>query len=76
MAMAILKLDGMTCPSCMQKIEHAVSGVDGVQDVKVLFNAAKLKAKFDPVATNADELSGVVTKLGYTVLSSKVKEIA
>ncbi|WP_054750570.1 heavy-metal-associated domain-containing protein [Lacticaseibacillus thailandensis] len=76
MTMAILKLDGLTCPSCMQKIEHAVAGVDGVQAVKVLFNAAKLKAKFDPHVTSADALSTVVSKLGYTVVGSKVKELA
>lgn len=74
MKLAIMKLDGLTCPSCMQKIEHAVSGVNGVQDVKVLFNAAKLKAHFDVNQTDADKLANVVQELGYTVESVKVKD--
>lgn len=74
MKLAIMKLDGMTCPSCMQKIEHAVGSQNGVADVKVLFNAAKLKAHFDPEATDADQLAGVVQELGYAVESIKVKD--
>ncbi|WP_155286419.1 heavy-metal-associated domain-containing protein [Lacticaseibacillus zhaodongensis] len=74
MKQAIMKLDGLTCPSCMQKIEHAVYGVNGVQDVKVLFNAAKLKTHFDSAATSADDLANVVQELGYTVKSIKVKD--
>lgn len=74
MKQAILKLDGLTCPSCMQKIEHAVAGVAGVQDVKVLFNAAKMKAHFDAEQTDADHLANVIQELGYTVESVKVKD--
>lgn len=74
MKLAIMKLDGMTCPSCMQKIEHAVASVGGVQDVKVLFNAAKLKAHFDADQTDENVLAGVVQELGYTVESVKVKD--
>lgn len=73
MKQAIMKLDGLTCPSCMQKIEHAVSGVAGVQDVKVLFNAAKLKTHYDAEQTSADKLANVVQELGYSVQSIKVK---
>jgi len=39
-----MKLDDLTCPSCMTKIEGALSHQDGVKDVKVLFNASKIKA--------------------------------
>lgn len=71
---AILQLDGLTCPSCMQKIEHAVSNQDGVETVKVLFNASKVKADFDDAKTSAADLAQVVTKLGYTVEKVKVKD--
>ncbi|CAM3040298.1 heavy-metal-associated domain-containing protein [Lactiplantibacillus plajomi] len=70
---SIMKLGTLTCPSCMTKIEKAVANHDGVEDVKVLFNASKVKANFDPEVTNADELSDIVTGLGYEVESVKVK---
>ncbi|MFZ2352375.1 heavy-metal-associated domain-containing protein [Paucilactobacillus nenjiangensis] len=73
---AILQLEALTCPSCMQKIEHAVAHVDGVSSVKVMFNASKVKAEFDDSKTSAQDLAEVVTKLGYTVDKVKEKELA
>lgn len=76
MAKAILQLGELTCPSCMTKIQKAVANQDGVSNVKVLFNAGKVKADFDENEVNADKLSDVVTELGYEVKKVKVKENA
>jgi len=73
MAKAIMQLGTLTCPSCMTKIEKAVANQTGVDKVKVLFNASKVKADFDEDVTSADQLSDVVTGLGYEVESMKVK---
>ena len=70
-----MKLGDLTCPSCMTKIQGALDHQDGVQNVKVLFNASKIKAEFDDSQTSADDLADVVTNLGYTVKSSKVKAL-
>ena len=43
MQKVMMKLGGMTCPSCLTKIEKAVEDVDGTDQIKVLFNAGKLK---------------------------------
>ena len=37
MQKVIMKLGGMTCPSCLTKIEKAVENVDGTDQIKVLF---------------------------------------
>ncbi|WP_315305495.1 cation transporter, partial [Enterococcus devriesei] len=47
----IIQLGTLTCPSCMQKIENAVSQQKGVGNVKVLFNASKVKADFQAEQT-------------------------
>lgn len=73
MKRAILQLGALTCPSCMQKIENAVKQQTGVEKVKVLFNASKVKADFDAEQTSAETLAGVVEKLGYDVEKIKVK---
>ena len=73
MAKAIMQLGTLTCPSCMTKIEKAVAKHPGVTNVKVLFNASKVKADFDDSTTDADQLKQVVTGLGYDVESVKVK---
>ena len=71
----ILQLDALTCPSCLTKIETAVKAEPGVGEVKVLFNAGKVKAEIDDTQTNADKLNDVVTKLGYEVEKIKVKDL-
>ncbi|WP_125573041.1 heavy-metal-associated domain-containing protein [Levilactobacillus huananensis] len=75
MSKVTMKLDDLTCPSCMTKIEGALSKKDGVKDVKVLFNASKIKAEFDEDTVTAENLADTVTDLGYTVKSSKVKAL-
>jgi copper chaperone CopZ len=57
----------------MQKIQGALAKQAGVEDVKVLFNAAKVKVNFDENVVSADVLADVVTKLGYEVQNVKVK---
>ncbi|WP_137626145.1 heavy-metal-associated domain-containing protein [Lactiplantibacillus pingfangensis] len=73
MTKAIMQLDTLTCPSCMTKIQKALEKQPGVQTVKVLFNASKVKVDFDDAATTAETLAGVVTELGYAVKQIKVK---
>lgn len=76
MAKAILQLGELTCPSCMTKIQKSVANQDGVSDVKVMFNAGKVRADFDESQVSADDLAKVITELGYEVLKVKVKETA
>lgn len=73
MAKAIMQLDTLTCPSCLTKIETALNHKNGVETVKVLFNASKVKADFDESKTNPDDLKNVITGLGYEVKSVNVK---
>ncbi|WP_125546724.1 heavy-metal-associated domain-containing protein [Levilactobacillus lindianensis] len=75
MSKVTMKLDDLTCPSCMTKIEGALSKKNGVKNVKVLFNASKIKAEFDDATVTAENLADTVTDLGYTVKSSKVKAL-
>ncbi|AYM02014.1 heavy-metal-associated domain-containing protein [Levilactobacillus yiduensis] len=75
MSKVTMKLDDLTCPSCMTKIEGALSKKAGVKNVKVLFNASKVKAEFDDQTVSAEDLATTVTDLGYAVQSSKVKAL-
>lgn len=75
MKKAILQLDTLVCPSCSMKIETAVKSMSGVdkESVNVLFNSSKLKLEFDDANVSVDEISDVITKLGYDVLKTTVK---
>ena len=69
---AEFKLDTLTCPTCVKKIETSLNKTKGVGSVRVLFNSSKVKVEFDENETNADKLGGVLMSLGFTVQSSKV----
>lgn len=76
MQKVIIQLGTLTCPSCMQKIEHAIENESGVSRIKVLFNASKVKAEIDPTVTDANKIKKAIEKLGYTVESSNTKELS
>ncbi len=75
MEQAIIQLETLSCPSCIQKIDNAVKGIDGVdkESVKVMFNASRLKANFDKESTSIENIENAIEKLGYEVLKSRVK---
>lgn len=72
MRTARLTTEPFTCPSCVAKIEGALTRTDGVEQAKVLFHSSKVKVTFDENTVSAPELAAVVTKLGYPVLKTKV----
>ena len=77
MQKATIQLETLSCPSCLQKIDNAVKGLDGVEkdSVKVMFNASKVKADFDEAVTTIENIENAIENLGYPVTKSKVKAV-
>lgn len=75
MKKAVIQLETLACPSCMQKIENAVKGLTGVDQssVKVLFNASKVRLDFNSALIELADIEKAIEKLGYQVLKSKLK---
>ncbi len=75
MEKAILKLDTLSCPSCMQKIENRLKAIEGIDQgsVKVLFNSSKAKAAFDENKTSIEVIEKAIADLGYPVIKASVK---
>ncbi|NLM11754.1 MAG: heavy-metal-associated domain-containing protein [Clostridiaceae bacterium] len=75
MKSATIQLETLACPSCMQKIEAALKGLDGAEkdSAKVLFNSSKVKLNFDEDKVSIEEIENAISKLGYNVIKSKVK---
>lgn len=61
------QLQTLTCPSCIAKIEKAVTSLPGVSSVEVLFNASKVKVTLDESAESPD-IPKTIQDLGYRVL--------
>ena len=75
MSHAVIQLETLGCPSCMQKIENAVKALDGVDkdSVKVMFNASRVKVDFNDADVNIEAIEDSIEKLGYGVIRSRVK---
>lgn len=77
MKIATIQLETLTCPSCALKINGAVKSLEGVdkESVNVLFNASKVKLKFDAEKISIEEIEKAIITLGYEVKKSQVKGV-
>lgn len=75
MQKATIHLESLACPSCLQKIESAVKGLNGVDkdSVKVMFNSSKVRAEFDSEVVTIEAIEKAIEDLGYPVIKSKVR---
>lgn len=75
MQKATINLESLSCPSCLQKIENALKGLDGVDkdSVEVLFNSSRVKTNFDSKLVTIEAIEKSIEDLGYPVIRSKVK---
>ena len=66
-----LGISGMSCASCVAKIEKGLSRVPGVVEAKVNFAAEKATIAYDPAEATPSDLVGTVKELGYDARSHK-----
>lgn len=66
-----IKLDELTCPSCIAKIENVLSKTTGIEEARVLFNSSQVKVAFKEDVISEDEIIHVIEKLGYPVLKKQ-----
>lgn len=77
MKKAVINLETLACPSCLQKIESAVKGLDGVEKdtVEVLFNSSRVRTNFDADTVSIEEIEKSIEDLGYPVIRSRVRAV-
>ncbi|XJS10459.1 heavy-metal-associated domain-containing protein [Aerococcaceae bacterium WGS1372] len=75
MQQAIIQLETLTCPSCLQKIEGAVGKLAGIDkdSLKVMFNASRVRVDFNENDISIEQIEEAIQNLGYEVLRSRVK---
>ena len=60
-----LKIDGMTCSGCEQKIKGALEELKGVQNVDADYKTGKLILEYDIVETALKNIEPFIEDLGY-----------
>ena len=61
-----LDIGGMTCASCVRRIEKTLLKLDGVADARVNLATEVASITYAPHLIRLDDLTGAVAKAGYT----------
>ncbi len=70
---AVMPVDGMSCASCVARIEKALAAMDGVVSASVNLASGKASVGYIPGAVSVEDLIRTVNGLGYRA-SSPVRE--
>ena len=63
-----LPIEGMTCASCVIRVEKTLKKIDGIQDVNVNLATEKVTFRFDPLIANLESVSHAVEDAGYKLV--------
>lgn len=66
-----IKISGMTCAACAQRVQKAVSKLEGVANANVNFATEKLSVEFDEQKASLPAIKDAVEKAGYGVIEDK-----
>ena len=67
-----LPIEGMTCASCVRRIEKALAKVDGVESANVNLATEKAHVTFDPAKASIEQFRAAVEKAGYKIRNEDV----
>jgi len=59
-----LTIEGMTCQHCVRAVDGRLRRTPGVEVAQVAIGSADVR--YDPAATNVDEITEVIADEGYT----------
>ena len=62
-----LKVTGMTCDDCSNKVAQALKAVPGVNEVTVSFQDGEANVQYDEVKCSPDQLKEAVKVAGFGV---------
>src|SRR4030043_279577 len=71
----VLPIQGMTCASCVNKVEKALNSLKGVVQASVNFATERATVEYVPEIVTIRDLRKVVEEAGYQVLEVKEEDI-
>jgi len=68
-----LPIEGMTCASCVARVEKVLTRIDGVEKTTVNLATEKATIKFDPSKVTPEQFAKVVEEAGYKLVIANIK---
>jgi P-type Cu+ transporter len=69
-----LPVEGLTCASCVVRVEKAIGQLPGVESASVNLATEKVSFSFDPDVTDLPAIATAVEEAGYTLITPKETE--
>ena len=69
-----LPVEGMTCASCVARVEKALKKVEGIGEVNVNLATEKVTLSYDPSLADVSKFSKVVEDAGYKLIPPAVEK--
>ena len=67
-----LPVEGMSCASCVGRLEQALGSLGGVQNASVNLATKRASVDFDPAVTGTTEITQAIEKTGFSVPSATI----
>lgn len=61
----ILKINGMHCTGCSQRLEKVLKNTDGVEDASVDLDSAEAKVIYDAEKISLEEIYNTIADTGF-----------
>lgn len=68
---AVLKVEGLSCASCVGQVKHTLKQVNGVTEVDVSLQNREARVQYDPAKVSPEALAAAVNNLGYKATLTK-----
>lgn len=68
------KINGMTCASCEEHVNHEINKLNGIVHSKTSFQNGSAIVEFDRTKTNETDIEKAINSTGYSVTDKKVKQ--
>ena len=65
-----IKIGGMTCAACSQRVEKAIAKLEGIEKVSVNLATEKATLEYDPQVIRLSAIKDCIIKTGYQVLAA------
>ncbi len=65
------KINGMTCASCEEHVNHEVNKLNGILNSKASYESSNAIVEFDKTKTNETEIEKAINATGYKVTGKK-----
>ncbi|CAG2057060.1 unnamed protein product [Timema podura] len=74
-AHCLLRVEGMTCQSCVHTIEQTLGTKPGVQTVQIHLEEKEAKVVYDSSTTNPDEICSAIEEMGFDAAVKEEKTV-